>query len=156
VVADFANSTDAAVFDDTLKTALTVALNQSPFLNVLSDNKVTTTLTLMTRPAGTKLTLEVARDICQRAGGKAYIAGSVGSLGSEYVLGLKAVNCQGGDTLAQELQRFDEARQTIRDAQVRKLDDYLLRNALYALAFLATDSPAMMEKAAVVREQSRG
>ena len=87
VVADFANSTGDAVFDDTLKTALTVALNQSPFLNVLSDNRVATTLKLMTRPAGTKLTPELARDLCQRAGGKAYVAGSIGSLGTEYVLG---------------------------------------------------------------------
>jgi serine/threonine protein kinase/tetratricopeptide (TPR) repeat protein len=101
VVADFANSTGDAIFDDTLKTALTVALNQSPFLNVLSDNKVATTLKLMTRPAG-KLTPELARDLCQRAGSKAYVAGSVGTLGSEYVLALKAVNCQSGDTLAQE------------------------------------------------------
>ena len=56
----------------------------------------------MTRPANTKLTPEVARELCLRAGSKAYIAGSIGSLGSEYVLGLKAVNCQSGDTLAQE------------------------------------------------------
>ena len=56
----------------------------------------------MTRPAGTKLTPDVARELCQRAGSKAYIAGSIGSLGSEYVLGLKAVNCQSGDTLAEE------------------------------------------------------
>ena len=56
----------------------------------------------MTRPADTKLTPEVARELCQRAGSKAYIAGSIGSLGSEYVLGLKAVNCQSGDTLAEE------------------------------------------------------
>ena len=56
----------------------------------------------MSRPAGTKLTPEVAREVCQRAGSKAYIAGSIASLGSEYVLGLKAVNCQSGDMLAQE------------------------------------------------------
>ena len=102
VLADFANSTGDAVFDDTLKTALTVSLRQSPFLNVLSDSEVAKTLQLMTRPASTKLTPEVARELCQRAGSKAYIAGSIGSLGSEYVLGLKAVNCQSGDTLAQE------------------------------------------------------
>ena len=102
VLADFANSTGDAIFDDTLKTALTVSLRQSPFLNVLSDNKVVATLKLMTRPADTKLTPEVARELCQRAGSKAYIAESIGSLGSEYVLGLKAVNCQSGDTLAQE------------------------------------------------------
>src|SRR5215469_14554959 len=100
VVADFANSTGDAVFDDTLKTALTVALNQSPFLNVLSDNKVAATLKLMTRPTGTELTPEVARDLCQRAGSKAYVAGSIASLENEYVLALKAVDCRSGDTLA--------------------------------------------------------
>ena len=100
VLADFANSTGDAIFDDTLKTALNVSLRQSPFLNVLSDSQVAKTLQQMTRPASTKLTPEVARELCQRAGSKAYIAGSIGSLGSEYVLGLKAVNCQSGDTLA--------------------------------------------------------
>ena len=102
VLADFANSTGDAVFDDTLKTALSVSLRQSPFLNVLSDSQVSKTLQQMTRQPSTKLTLEVARELCQRAGSKAYLAGSIGSLGSEYVLGLKAVNCQNGDTLAQE------------------------------------------------------
>jgi serine/threonine protein kinase/Tfp pilus assembly protein PilF len=102
VLADFANSTGDSIFDDTLKTALSVALNQSPFLNVLSDNKVADTLQQMTRPPGTKLTPELARELCQRTGSRAYIAGSIGNLGSEYVLGLKAVNCQNGETLAQE------------------------------------------------------
>jgi serine/threonine protein kinase/tetratricopeptide (TPR) repeat protein len=102
VLADFANSTNDAVFDDTLKTALNVSLQQSPFLNLLSDSKVVETLKLMTRPPDTKLTPEVARELCQRAGSKAYIAGSIASLGSQYVLGLKAVNCQSGDALAQE------------------------------------------------------
>jgi serine/threonine protein kinase/tetratricopeptide (TPR) repeat protein len=102
VISDFANSTGDAVFDDTLKTALRVSLCQSPFLNVLSDGEVAKTLQMMTRPASTKITSEVARELCQRAGSKAYVAGSIGSLGSEYVLGLKAVNCESGDTLAQE------------------------------------------------------
>jgi len=102
VLADFANSTGDAVFDDTLKTALSVSLRQSPFLNVLSDSDVDRTLQQMTRPVSTKLTPEVARELCLRAGSKAYLAGSIGSLGSEYVLGLKAVNCQSGDLLAQD------------------------------------------------------
>jgi serine/threonine protein kinase/tetratricopeptide (TPR) repeat protein len=102
VLADFANTTGDAVFDDTLKTALSVSLNQSPFLNVLSDNKVAATLKLMTRPRDTKLTPDIARELCQRADSKAYIAGSIASLGNEYVLGLKAVNCQTGDPLAEE------------------------------------------------------
>jgi serine/threonine protein kinase/Flp pilus assembly protein TadD len=102
VLAEFANSTGDAIFDDTLKTALNVSLRQSPFLNVLSDSEVAKTLQLMTRPADTKLTPAVTRELCQRAGSKVYIAGSIGSLGSEYVLGLKAVNCKSGDTLAEE------------------------------------------------------
>jgi Tfp pilus assembly protein PilF len=102
VLADFANSTGDPVFDDTLKTALAISLEQSPFLNVLSDRKVASTLQTMTRPADTKLTSDLTRELCQRAGSKAYIVGAIGSLGSEYVLGLKAVNCQNDSTLAQE------------------------------------------------------
>jgi eukaryotic-like serine/threonine-protein kinase len=101
LVADFVNSTGDPVFDDTLKTALVVSLQQSPFLNVLSEQKVAATLQTMTRPSA-RLTADETRELCQRAGSKAYIAGALGSLGSEYVVGLKAVNCQNGDTLAQE------------------------------------------------------
>src|SRR6266566_1328245 len=101
VLTDFANSTGDAIFDDTLKTALTVSLRQSPFLNVISDSKLAGTMHLMTLPADAKLTPDMARDLCQRAGSKAYIAGAIGSLGSKYVLELKAVNCKNGDTLAE-------------------------------------------------------
>jgi eukaryotic-like serine/threonine-protein kinase len=102
VLADFANSTGDAIFDDALKTALNISLRQSPFLNVLSDTEVAKTLQQMTRPASTKLTPELARELCLRVGSKAYLSGSIGSLGSEYLLGLKAVDCQNGDTLAEE------------------------------------------------------
>ena len=102
VLTDFANSTGDAIFDDTLKTALSVSLRQSPFLNVLSDSEVAKTLQQMTHPLNTKLTPEIGRELCQRAGSKAYLVGSIANLGSEYVLGLKAVNCQSGDTLAQD------------------------------------------------------
>jgi len=105
VIADIANSTGDPVFDGTLKTALNVALNQSPFLNVLSDNAVAATLQLMTRPANTRLTPQVTRELCQRAGSKAYIAGSIEPQGSEYAIGLKAINCGTGDTLAVEQNR---------------------------------------------------
>jgi tetratricopeptide (TPR) repeat protein len=101
VLADVANSTGDPVFDDTLKTALSVALNQSPFLNVLPDNKIAATLKLMTRPGDGKLTPEVARELCQRAGSKAYLAGSIATLGNQYVLALKVVNCQSGDPLTE-------------------------------------------------------
>jgi tetratricopeptide (TPR) repeat protein len=115
VLGDFANSTGDPVFDDTLKTGLNLSLQQSPFLNVLPDSKVAVTLQLMTRPVSTKLTPEVARELCLRAGSKAYIAGSIDNLGSEYVLGLKAVNCQTGDTLTQE-QVTAAAKENVLDA----------------------------------------
>jgi DNA-binding winged helix-turn-helix (wHTH) protein/tetratricopeptide (TPR) repeat protein len=115
VLADFSNTTGDVVFDDTLKTALNVSLRQSPFLNVLSDSEITKALQQMTRPASTKLTPELAREVCQRAGSKAYLAGSIGTLGSEYVLGLKAVNCQSGDTLTED-QRTAVSKEKVLDA----------------------------------------
>ncbi len=115
VLADFANSTGDAVFDGTLKTALTVSLKQSPFLNVLSSGKVEETLQQMTRPPGTKLTPDVARELCQRAGSEAYIGGAIGSLGSKYVLELKAVNCRSGDSFADQ-QVTAESKEKVLDA----------------------------------------
>jgi serine/threonine protein kinase/tetratricopeptide (TPR) repeat protein len=102
VVADFSNSTGDEIFDDTLKTALNVSLRQSPFLNILPDSEVAKNLKLMARPRDTRLTAEIVHELCQRAGSKAYVAGSLTSLGNEYVLGLRAVNCENGDTVAQE------------------------------------------------------
>ena len=89
VLADFSNTTGDPVFDDTLKQALSVALRQSPFLNVLSDDKAAETLKLMTRPPNTILTPDVAREVCQRNSSKAYIAGAIAALGTEYVSGIK-------------------------------------------------------------------
>jgi tetratricopeptide (TPR) repeat protein/predicted Ser/Thr protein kinase len=101
VLSDFANTTGDAVFDDTLKTALSVSLSQSPFLSMISDSKVNHTLKLMGRPAGDRLTPEVTREVCQRTGSKAMLTGSIAGLGSQYVIALKAVNCQSGDLLAE-------------------------------------------------------
>ncbi len=102
VLADFKNTTGDPVFDDTLKQAISVELGQSPFLNILSEARTRATLRLMAKPSGTKVTSDVARDLCQRAGAKAYVAGTIGSLGSQYVIGLDAVNCKTGDLLVQE------------------------------------------------------
>ena len=102
VLADFANSTGDPVFDDTLKQALSMTLLQSPFLNIFSDDQIAVALKQMTRPADSALTPAVAREICQRDSSKAYISGAIASLGNDYVLGLKAVNCQTGDILAQQ------------------------------------------------------
>ena len=102
VLADFTNTTGDEVFDDTLKQALAVDLGQSPFLNILSGEKVRQTMRQMTRPPGERLTRDLAREVCQRAGSKAYLAGSIAMLGTQYVIGLDALNCASGDVLARE------------------------------------------------------
>jgi serine/threonine protein kinase/Flp pilus assembly protein TadD len=107
VLGDFTNSTGDPVFDDTLKQALSISLRQSPFLELLSDSKIAATLKLMTKPPDTRLVPELAREVCERAGSKAYITGSIANLGKEYVIGLKTVNCQTGDLLAQEQVQAD-------------------------------------------------
>jgi serine/threonine protein kinase/tetratricopeptide (TPR) repeat protein len=102
VLADFDNKTGDAVFDDALKQALAVDLGQSPFLNILSERRVGETMQLMGRKPGDKVTLDVAREICLRTGTKALLNGSISRLGTQYVIGLEAVNCNTGDVLAKE------------------------------------------------------
>jgi serine/threonine protein kinase len=102
VLADFTNTTGDSVFDDTLKQALAVDLGQSPFLNILSEDKVRQTLKQMTRSPTERLTQDLAREVCQRAGSKAYLAGSIAALGTQFVIGLEALNCASGDVLARE------------------------------------------------------
>jgi len=105
VLSDFTNTTGDTVFDDTLRQGLSIQLEQSPFLKLISDGKVSQTLRLMGRPAGDRLTPEIAREICQRTGGKAMLTGSISGMGSQYVVGLKAVNCNTGDLLAETQER---------------------------------------------------
>ena len=102
VLADFDNRTGDPVFDDALKQALAVQLGQSPFLNILSERKVEETLRLMGRPTTEKITRDIARELCIRTGSKAIVMGSISNLGGQYVLGLNAIGCSSGDTLAEE------------------------------------------------------
>ncbi len=102
VLADFDNKTGDTVFDDALKQALAVDLGQSPFLNILSERRVSETMQLMGRKPGDKVTLDVAREICLRTGTKALLNGSISRLGTQYVIGLEAINCNTGDVLAKE------------------------------------------------------
>ena len=165
VLADFNNTTGDAVFDDTLKQAIAAQLGQSPFLNILSAARTRATLKLMAKPANTKLTPEVARDLCERAGGKAYLAGSIASLGSQYVIGLDAVNCKTGDFLAQEqvtaenkeyvLRALGEAAKTLRKklgeslGSVDKFDaplDQVTTPSLEALKALSVGRKILQEK----------
>ena len=102
VLADFENKTGDTVFDDALKQGLAVALRQSPFLNVLSDQKVSDTLRMMGRPASEPIAGDVGREVCVRSGSKALLNGTISSLGSHYLIDLNAAACNTGDTLAQE------------------------------------------------------
>jgi DNA-binding winged helix-turn-helix (wHTH) protein/predicted Zn-dependent protease len=102
LLTDFTNITGDSVFDGTLKKALEVDLQQSPYLNVFSEAKIQQTLKLMSRPPDTRITSEVGREICQRNGVKAVLTGSIANLGSRYVITLEAVNAATGDMLAVE------------------------------------------------------
>jgi DNA-binding winged helix-turn-helix (wHTH) protein/tetratricopeptide (TPR) repeat protein len=113
VIADFSNSTGDSVFDDTLKQGLAVQLAQSPFLVILSDEKIHNTLKLMGRAPGERLTPEIARDLCQRAGSAAAIDGSIAKLESEYVVGLNAVECHTGENLAREQITSEDKRHVL-------------------------------------------
>ena len=102
VLADFDNKTGDPVFDDALKQALAVQLGQSPFLNILSDRKVSETLRLMGRSASDRVTPDVASELCVRTGSKAILLGSISKLGNQYIVGVDAVGCGSGETLAKE------------------------------------------------------
>jgi serine/threonine protein kinase/tetratricopeptide (TPR) repeat protein len=114
VVADFVNTTGEAVFDGTLKEALVVQLNQSPYLNILPESKLRQALSLMGRSADQRITDDVAREICIRQGVKAMLTGSIASLGSHYVITLTAVNAQTGDSLAQQQVEAESKEQVLK------------------------------------------
>jgi tetratricopeptide (TPR) repeat protein/predicted Ser/Thr protein kinase len=102
VLADFTNTTGDPVFDGTLRQGMAVQLEQSPFLSLISEERIQQVLRLMGQPADARLTPEVAREICERTASAAVLDGSIASLGSQYVLGLSAKACRTGDVLAEE------------------------------------------------------
>src|SRR5262249_35090425 len=102
VLADFTNRTSDPVWDDMLRQGLSVELQQSPFLSVIPDQRVQTTLALMRQPKDARLTADIARQVCERTGSAAVLEGSIAGLGREYVLGLRATNCSTGTLLDQE------------------------------------------------------
>jgi serine/threonine protein kinase len=102
LLADFVNTTGDPVFDGTLKQALAVQLEQSPYLNIVPDQTIRKTLQFMGRPPDERVTGNVAREICERQNVKALLSGSIATLGSEYVVALDAVNCRTGESLARE------------------------------------------------------
>lgn len=102
VLADFVNRTGDPVFDGTLRQGLAVQLEQSPFLSLISEQRVQQTLRLMGKPADSGLPSELAREVCERTGSAAVLEGSIASLGRQYVVALRAKNCGTGDVLAEE------------------------------------------------------
>ncbi|MBV9612504.1 MAG: winged helix-turn-helix domain-containing protein, partial [Acidobacteriaceae bacterium] len=113
VLADFANNTGESVFDGTLRQAFTIQLEQSPFISLISDQRVQHTLRLMNQPAGIQLSPELARDVCERTGSAAVLEGSITRLGTAYVLSFRAKHCASGEV-------FDNDQ-----AQVAKKEDVL-------------------------------
>jgi len=114
VVADFVNTTGEPVFDGTLKEALTVQLEQSPYLNVLPESRVREALRFMGRSPDERVSNDLAREICLREGVKAMLTGSISSLGSHYVIDLQAVNAQTGDSLAREQSEAESKEQVLK------------------------------------------
>ena len=114
VLADFTNTTSDPVLDGTLRQGLSAQLEQSPFLNLLPDRRIAETLTLMSRPKDARLTRELAREICQRTGSAVTIEGSIANPGSQYVLGLEAVNCHSGGLLAEEHVTADSKKRILK------------------------------------------
>ena len=113
VLADFENTTNDSVFDGALKQALAVSLEQSPYLNILAQARIDETLKLMTRPASERITRAIAQEICQRQNLKAFIAGAISPVGSQYAVSLEAVNGLTGEVLARELEQVESKERVL-------------------------------------------
>jgi serine/threonine protein kinase/tetratricopeptide (TPR) repeat protein len=110
VLADFTNATGDPVFDGTLRQGLSVQLEQSPFLSIISDQQIQQTLQMMGEKPDARLTPEIARELCQRTGSAAVLDGSIAQIGAQYLLTLKALNCVSGESLAStEAQASDKS-----------------------------------------------
>jgi len=114
VLSDFENKTGDPVFDQTLRQGLTVQLEQSPFLTLVSDQQILQVLRFMNRPIETRLTPEIAREICVRTGSSAVLEGSIAGIGSQYVLWLRARNCRSGEVLAEEQEQPDRKEEVLK------------------------------------------
>jgi eukaryotic-like serine/threonine-protein kinase len=114
VLADFDNKTGDAVFDDTLKQALAVDLEQSPFLSILSDRRMGETLRLMGRSPKDHVTRDVAQELCLRTGSKAFLLGSISNLAGQYVVSVDAIGCSSGDTLAKQAEEASSKMEVLK------------------------------------------
>jgi DNA-binding winged helix-turn-helix (wHTH) protein/tetratricopeptide (TPR) repeat protein len=133
VLADFSNATGDPVFDGTLRQGMAVQLEQSPFLSMISDERIHRTLQLMGKPADASLTPAIAREICERTGSAALLDGSIASLGSQYILALRAIDCRSGDVLDEE-----QAQAAKKEDVLRALDKIASRFRIRVGESLAT------------------
>jgi len=166
LLADFTNNTGDGVWDETLKQWLRVELDQSPYLNILSDEDVTQLLRYAGRPANERLTPQLARDLCQRAGSKAMLLGSISSIGSHYAIELRALNCQNEDSLGQEQEEAgsrEEVLTKLHDAGVsmrNKLGESLASIQKYDMPVEQATTPSLEAlqaySAALTTKRSRG
>jgi eukaryotic-like serine/threonine-protein kinase len=166
LLADFKNNTGDAVWDETLKQWLRVELDQSPYLNILSDENVTRLLRYAGRSANERLSPELARDLCLRAGSKAMLLGSISSIGSHYAIELRAVNCQNEDSLGQEQEEAnsrEEVLSKLHDAGVsmrNKLGESLASIKKYDMPVEQATTPSLdalqAYSAALTIKRSRG
>ena len=124
VLADFANTSGDPVFDDALRQGLASQLEQSPFLHLLSDERIAQTLSLMSQPRNSRLTPELGLEVCQRTGSTAVLDGTITQLGTQYLLTLKAINCANGESLGRT-----EARATDKDQVLDALGKLATRSA---------------------------
>ena len=142
VIADFTNITGDPLLDDTLKEAVTIHLQQSPFLNILSDQRVAVTLKLMNRP-GQRLPVDVAREVCLRSQSKAMLTGSIALVGNHYVIGLRANNCQSGDVFV-SAEAYAENRDGVMEA-LEKAGNQIREKLGESLASIKTFSQPLRE-----------
>ena len=134
VLADFDNKTGDPVFDDTLRQALSIHVEQSPILHVLSEDRMRDTLKFMKRPPGTRVTHDVAREVCLRSNGQAVLEGSIARIGDHYLVGLTAANCQTGDLLASSEEEAEDRNHVL--AALSNASNQLRRNLGESLASL--------------------
>jgi eukaryotic-like serine/threonine-protein kinase len=126
LVADFTNLTGDPVFDNTLRRGLEVQLEQSPYLNLLSEDRIHHTLRLMDQPPGTQVTGQVAREVCVRTGASVVLEGSIQNVGARYVLNLRATNCHTGNVLDQEQAQVG-SKEEVLEAITRMARDFRKR-----------------------------
>ena len=143
VVADFANTTGESVFDGTLRQALIIDLEQSPFLNVISDRRIAAALKQMEKPADTRLSREIAREVCLRTNSNALIAGSISQAGNTYQIQLQALNCGTFETLA-TVEREAHSRDKVLPA-LDRADKQLRRDLGESLPSLQKFDKPLME-----------